>query len=87
MKKESIRMFRDLLLVRRLKFEEEKVYRGASLLIEAPEETRYCDVLAVGKGVHGVKPGDRIILMGETPGGQDFEFGSVGVENSTAALR
>lgn len=74
MKKEKLKIFRDLLLVRRLKPAEAKPYEGSGLIIEMAEESRYCDVLEVGPDVRGVKPGDRIMLMGECPGGQDFHF-------------
>lgn len=74
MKNESIKMMRDLLLVRRLERDEDTTLRPNGIIVDLVKESRYCDVIAVGSKVNGVVAGDRIMLMGETPGGQDFTF-------------
>lgn len=73
MKKESIRLFRDLLLCRPIK-SDEKTFGGIIIPDEAKDESRYLEVLEVGSKVHGISKGDVIVTIGQNPGGQDFEF-------------
>jgi co-chaperonin GroES (HSP10) len=73
MKKEKIKLFRDLLLCRPKK-PDEKTHGGIIIPDEAKDESRYLEVLEVGSKIWGIKPGDTIITIGQCPGGQDFEF-------------
>lgn len=73
MKKEKIKLFRDLLLVRPLP-PEDKTFGGLIIPKDAQEELRYLEVLEIGPGVHGIKKGDHIVTIGQHPGGQDVVF-------------
>lgn len=73
MKKEKIKMLKDLVLVRKLK-SEDKTPSGLIIPFEAREEGRYLEVVEVSAKVHGIKKGDIVVAQGERPGGQDFHF-------------
>lgn len=73
MKKEKIRLFRDLLLAKPIP-PEDKTFGGIIIPAEAKDESRYLKVLEVGAKVNGIKAGDTIVTIGQHPGGQDFEF-------------
>jgi chaperonin GroES len=73
MKKEKIRMFRDLLLVKRIK-DPEKTSGGLFIPQQVDDDKPvFWDVLEVGSKVDDVKPGDRIVTFRHT-GGQEFHF-------------
>lgn len=76
MKREKINLFRDLIMIRRLKDDDndKRLRQTSGLVLELESETRFADVIAVGKKVRGIEPGDRIVLMGETPGGQELRW-------------
>lgn len=71
MKKETVKMFHDLLLVRRLK-PEEKTAGGIIIPEESKDESRYLEVLGVGSKVRGINVGDTIVTIGQNPGGQEL---------------
>lgn len=73
MKKEKIKLFRDLILARPLPAPE-KTAGGIIIPNEAKDDSRYLEVLEIGSGIHGIEPGDTIVTVGEHPGGQDFTF-------------
>lgn len=68
MKKESIRMLRDLLLIR--KIEQKPVTSGGIFLpsIEENDEPKFWEVIEVGKKVNDVVAGDKIVTHGHTMG-------------------
>ena len=71
--KEQIKILRDLLLVR--KIEQKLITLGGIWLpsVEANDEPIFWDVLAVGKKVIDVAPGDKIVTHNHTMG-QPFYF-------------
>lgn len=66
--KESIKIMRDLLLVR--KIEQKAITAGGIYLpsIEENDEPKFWDVLAVGKKVTDVSPGDKILTHNHVMG-------------------
>lgn len=71
-KKEKIKIFRDLLLARPLKFMNDKTDGGIWIPNSVENTVEYFEVLEVGREVKGVKAGDRILTTKHM--GQEFHF-------------
>jgi co-chaperonin GroES (HSP10) len=74
--KETIRLFRDLILVKKV---DAPPRTPAGLFIPATvdeDHAAYYEVLSVGSKVDEIKPGDKIVTNSKT-GGQEFSFNGV----------